>query len=466
MNKNKFEGIEKISHKELTSLAYEIIPLLQGNASDSLLHALLYAIDKGNNHYDSLKNYFNIFFCEKLPHVKLSKSHIEEYLEIGKKNSLIQEKDTKFVLTDKGNEVLFKAQKVIFTQKHFVKLFFSERVILLISLICLILMSSMKIYIGLNTGSEALFNDGIENFTDIIKIFIISLSIKYSKDKLGSIVIIIMMLITGISLIISSIISLIKNEIITPTYWAFVLVFFSIIINFILMFFKNIVGKSTGNFSLMSDAKDNINNIRLSAGVFVGLIFAIFGIYFIDALIGIFISALIIYDGIETLLEVIKSGDDIEIDTFKLRVDEGFEFKIAHWLLLTIKNEELSKDMLNSRFIQAVEKSYQIYDIWTTFGLYNIEKYGIYKILNLMEKRGLIIEENNKILLTNKGIQQYEKAKVSEKRKINRQRKRYEKWKRPTKKKQYFSGFIIFIILVLILFVIIFIGPILYDILI
>ena len=168
-------------------------------------------------------------------------------------------------------------------------------------------MSSTKIIIGINNGSDALFNEGIENLTDIIKIGIIFLSIRFRKDKLGAILIIILMLTTGINLLFTSIFSIVEFHIISPNYISFIILFISIIFNLMLLFLKSFVGKLKTNFALLSDAKDNKNNIRLSFGVAIGLIFALFGIYIVDSLIGILIAVLIIVDGINTLTELIKS---------------------------------------------------------------------------------------------------------------------------------------------------------------
>jgi len=324
-------------------------------------------------------------------------------------------------------------------------------------------MSSLKILVGINSGSDALFNEGIENLTDIIKIFIITLSMKYDKDKLGSIMIIILMLFTGLNLIISSLFSLINGELITPSYWIFILMFISILFNMALLFLKNLVGKAEGNFSLLSDAKDNMNNIILSVGVIVGLFFAIFEIYFIDALIGFFISCLIIYDGVDTLIELIKSGDEIEIDTFKLRIDEAFEFKIAFWLLMTIQDEHLSKEELNKKFIEAITKGREILEYWATFGLYDIEKFGIYKILNLMEKRKLFIEKNGKTELTNKGLERYNRSKEQMERRIKLAERKYLKKKPSSMKSTGFWWIIGISSLIVLVLLIIFVGPIVYE---
>jgi len=463
MSIEKFEDIKKVSHKGITQLSYELTPIFQNDPCRAPLYALMVVIYKGINTKKKIYDYFKYFYVNEFSYVKLTQSIVNELIFRGIDKGLIEKKEDKFYLTTKGNKILIKAKKVVLVTTGAIRIFFSEKVVLLFSLACLVFLSSFKIFVGLNTGSDALLSEGVENFTDIIKIIIISLSIKFKRDKLGAIIIIILMLATGLNLVISSIISLIENSLIRPNYFAFVLMLISIMINLMLLILKNFVGKLTGNFSLLSDAKDNINNIRLSAGVIIGLTFAIFNIYLVDSIIGILIASLIIYDGIETLMELVKSGDDIEIDTFKLRLDEAFEFKIADWLLMTIHEEGLDKEELNQKFIEAIEKAYEIYDVWAIFGLYNIKKYGIYKVLNLMEKRKLFNEKNGKSFLTDKGKKQYNRAISQEQKRVSREMKKYKNWKPTTKIIKYLWGVLGVSMLIVIIFLLIFIGPILYD---
>jgi len=458
----KFKELRK-SHKGITKLSYEVTQILESDPNRSPLYALMYAIEKGENTREKLYSYFKYFYVNEFAYIRLTQPELDHLLLKGIKKDLIQKDNNIFSLTEKGNEVLFKSKEVNKITNKAIKFFFSEKVVLIFSLICLIFMSSLKIITGLNSGSDALFNEGIENFTDIIKIFIIILSIKFKKDRLGAIVIILLMLITGINLIISSIYSLIEANIVTPSYFSFILMFSSILINLMLLVLKNFVGKLQANFALLSDAKDNVNNIRLSLGVIVGLTFALFGIYLIDSIIGIFIACLLIIDGVETLIELIKSGDDIDIDSFKLSLDKAFEFKIAHWILLVIQEENLSQAQLNNKFIEAIEKGYNIFGVWAIFGLANIEKFNVQKILSLMKKRGLFSEQNNKTYLTDKGKEQYHNAISQEIIRVSRDKKKYRDWKPPSTKIKVLWGLFGVLIPIILVLLIIFVGPIIYE---
>ncbi len=458
----KFKEIRK-SHKGITKLSYEVTQILGNDPNRSPLYALLYAIKKEENTKEKIYGYFKYFYVNEFANIRLKQPELDNLLLEGINKTLIQKKNNTYSLTEEGNDVLTKCKKVNLITNKALSFFFSEKIVLIFSLVCLIFMSSFKIIVGLNAGSDALFNEGIENFTDIIKIFIITLSIKLGKDRLGAIAIIILMLITGINLIISSVFSFFQTHTITPSYFSFILMFISILLNLMLLVLKNFVGKLQANFALLSDAKDNVNNIRLSLGVIVGLIFALFGIYWIDSIFGIVIASLIILDGVETLLALIRSGDDIDIDSFKLSLDKAFEFKIAHWILVVIQEENLSEQQLNENFMEAIEKGYEIFGVWAIFGLSNIEKFNIHKILSLMKNKGLIIIQDDICYLTDKGKKQYYNALSQEIDRVSRNKKKFKNWRPPSRfSKVVWLLFGIFVPILLTL-LIIYVGPNIYN---
>jgi len=372
------------------------------------------AIYKGEKTRENLYNHFKSLYCAHMSYLKLTPDMLDGIIQTSINDGLIEDEQGGFSLTEKGKNLLEKANNLIMSHIREVKILLNEKTILFLSFLCLVFLSLLKLLLGLSSGSEALFSEGMENFTDIIKIFIIYLSMKFQKDRLGSIIIMIFMLLTGISLMITSIHSLINNEIIKPDLFTFIVISISIGLNYFLMHYKKIVGKLSVNFSLLTDAKDNINNMRLSIGVLIGLFFTLGGIYFIDSAIGIIISAIILYDGLITLRELIISGEDIKIDAFKLKIDEKFNNWISYWILKTIHDQPLSKENLNDKFIQALDKGYKYYDVFAIIEFYDIQKTGIQKILDEMEREGLFIQKDNKIFLTNKGITQYYKARAIE----------------------------------------------------
>ncbi len=464
MENSEFNVWKRKSHKEISELSIEVSHVLKEDPIRSPLYALMFAIDKGNTDLESIYSYFKYFYVNEFSFLTLEPRIIDRLIKKGINAELIETKENNYYLTEKGSRILEKARKVITTTNEAMYFFFSEKVVLIFSFFCLLFLSVLKIIMGLLDGSDALLNDGIENLTDIIKIVVILLSLKFNKDKVGALLIISLMLITGVNLMILSIISLFEAHVITPSYFAFVLMIVSMLINYILRFLKHLVGKINGNLSLLSDAKDNANNVKISFGVMIGLIFALFEIYFVDALVGILIAFLIIYDGVETLIALIKSGEDINIDSFKLRLDEAFEFRLADWILKIINQESVSEEQINERFKIAINKGNEIFGVWATFGLYDYEKLSIHSIIKLMKKRGIIDEKSNTLrLIGMRGMRQYNRSILRERKMIAIEREKFNNWKPPSRKTKLVWTFFGILFLIGLILITIFIGPLIYN---
>jgi len=123
----------------------------------------------------------------------------------------------------------------------------------------------------------------------------------------------------------------------------------------------------------------------------------------------------------------------------------------------------LAEQQLNENFMEAIEKGHEIFGVWAIFGLSNIEKFNIQKILNLMKKKGMFFVQDDKLYLTDKGKQQYHNALSQEINRVSKDKRKYKDWKPPSRlSKVVWSLFGILVPIILIL-LIIFVGPIIYD---
>ncbi|NHI94923.1 MAG: hypothetical protein EAX96_20710 [Candidatus Lokiarchaeota archaeon] len=399
------EEEEKLGFRDVSSFRKEVEEVFKDEVNHSPLYAMLHAIMKGYNTKKKLYEYFNTFYSTDMIYLKIRPITVDEVIQVGINENVIEKlEDNIYVLTPHGEDILDKATKILKVHIKFVEKIFNEGFVLLFSFICLIFLTSMKMIIGFFINSEGIFFEGIENLTDIFKIIIIIFSIKHAKDKIGSILIIGLMIITGGSLLITSIVGLFQISPIEVNVFVFIIIIISIILNFALASLKTIIGKTNGNFSLLSDAKDSENNIKISLGVLVGIIFSIFRVYFVDSLIAILIALIIIVDGVQTLREFLKSGEEVEIDTLHLRMEEQLDNKITAWIVITIQSEALTLQEINQKFIKSIERGYEIFRIFAMFGFNNVQKNGIKRILDLLIKRQVIYLEDDLLYLTNKGI--------------------------------------------------------------
>lgn len=165
----KFKELRK-THKGITKLSYEVIQILEDDPNGSPLYALMYAIEKGENTQERIYNYFKYFYVNEFAYIRLKQTELDDLLLKGIHKELIQKENNTYSLTEKGNEVLAKSKKVNLVTNKAIAFFFSEKVVLIFSLVCLIFMSSLKIIVGLNSGSDAFicfpelcFNESFKN---------------------------------------------------------------------------------------------------------------------------------------------------------------------------------------------------------------------------------------------------------------------------------------------------------------
>ena len=412
------------SKKELkrgpTSKGYQLMTKYYESHNHDPHHTFLYGflclIYDGVNTIENLKAKMRLFFISSTRHVVIGDEDVEEYVQKAKRNKLIEiNQDNVITLTDEGiNLVEFSYFWNLHTS-YWMRLFFSKTMVMLTTAVFLIIISLSKILIGLDLGSQGMITEGFENLTDLVKIGIIAiLGMKLKRDKLASIIIILLMLFTGGSLIWASIESLLNPNEITPTIQAYIIGFVSILGNAGLMFLKGIVGRISGNLSFLSDSKDSELNVKLSTGVLIGLTFAIFKYSFVDAIVGIIISILIFKEGFEVLYELTKKEEDFDITAIKVVADNVYDNRLTGYLLGSIRRESITRLELINNFNEGLTLGRQYYEGFADFFYSELGPEIAEKHLNKLLEGRLLEVLDGKLVLTSNGLKTFYKAKVKE----------------------------------------------------
>ncbi len=306
-------------------------------------------------------------------------------------------------------------------QGTYMKWFYSARVVLALSAVFLVFLSFTKLYVGSIVGSSAMTFEGIENLTDLVKVGIVGLSVRYQRDRLGAIVIVGLMLFTGVTLAIDGALGLLANEPINVNFYAFLISFLSIGMNVWLMLHKTVVGKMTNNLAFLSDAKDNGAHIKLTVGVLVGLMFSIFHFYFVDSLIALLVAGIILWDGGLTAKELFSSGEEVSIDSIRLGSNTHFDSKIIDWVLTQLIEGPATLDDLNQKFLKGVALGNRYFGFHASFGVHELRRQGIVQHIKQALRSNLIAEVENVHHITDEGLARYYRAKASEYKLISKQ---------------------------------------------
>ncbi|MBD3196139.1 MAG: cation diffusion facilitator family transporter [Candidatus Lokiarchaeota archaeon] len=414
-DKNNIKNRRKSKYQDY-KLMKESFPYLKGEPHGNFLYAMLCFIYDGYTNIQRLKEKMKTLFISTTKQLVIEEEDIEEYIQLAKREELVIQKDKNLIeLTKKGKKLTEVSYANNLTSSHYLKYFFSERTVMIASTVILIVLSFLKILIGFQLGSQAMLTEGIENLTDLVKIaIIVIIAFKLKKERMASGIIILLMFFTGGTLIWSGIESLLYPNVIIPTVQAFIISILSMILNIGMLFLKGMVGRISGNLALLSDSKDSQLNAMISGGVIIGLIFAIFKFFFVDALVGIVIALFIFKEGIEILREITRSEEEFDISEVQVYGDHIYDNRLTAYILGSIRREELSEEKLIQRFEEGLKFGRQYYKGFADFFYDKLDGATARKHLNKLINDGYIKYMGKSLVFTQKGLKAFYKAKTRE----------------------------------------------------
>ena len=160
--------------------------------------------------------------------------------------------------------------------------------------------------------SQGLIADALNSFSDVFSSIVTFVGGKISEkpadddhefghgkaEFVASFLIGIFMVIVSFETMYSGFMAIINKETFKFSYFLIIVPCITIITKFILFMYCKKKAKKYNSLLILSNAKDHRNDIVLSFGVLIGIIFSNLGYTFVDGLVGIVISGVIIVTGI------------------------------------------------------------------------------------------------------------------------------------------------------------------------
>lgn len=220
----------------------------------------------------------------------------------------------------------------------------------------------LKLGSGLVSGSVGLIADGTDATMDTVEAILVWLGIKYHRENLSTFLVVFGLFIAAVSVLFDSITHLLATlagnaEPMTLPYLVIAVEGIAILAAVFLFYYQRFVGKVTNSLTLISQSVDSKNHIFIGTSVIIGAIFAIFGIYFVDALIGLIVGANIFKDAVGLLREAISAQKGEEEDysqEYKLPLEKCWEenqlVAFRNWILYTLwaKESKTRPDIIRS----------------------------------------------------------------------------------------------------------------------
>ena len=175
----------------------------------------------------------------------------------------------------------------------------------------------MKFLGGIFFKSQALIADAVNSFGDIFSSTVTVIGAKIASkpedeehefghgkaEYVASFLIGIFMITASIVTLYNSLMSALKNQSFKPTTLLVCIPIITIAVKGILYAYTKYVANKKKDLLIFANVVDHRNDMFLSFGVLVGIIFGYYGYYFVDGMLGAIISIMIIITGTKILME-------------------------------------------------------------------------------------------------------------------------------------------------------------------
>ena len=260
-----------------------------------------------------------------------------------------------------------------------------------------ILLMIIKGIVALLTGSQAMIADAFNSAGDIFSSLMTYIGNKISSkprdddhnlghgkaEYIYSMLISISMILMALFILKDSFMSLINGKTYDFSIWLIVVCVITIIIKFCLYMYTSKVYKKYNNLLVKTNSRDHFNDMIITSVNLVACILSIYGVYFLDGVVGIIISLWIIYTSIK-----------LYIESYNVLMDKSISVETRNEVYEIIDRHKEIKKVIHFNSTPVGYK-YQI-----SFTIYvdgNMSTFNSHDIANKLEKE--IIKEIDEIYL-------------------------------------------------------------------
>lgn len=180
-----------------------------------------------------------------------------------------------------------------------------------------IMLFVIKILIALASKSQALFADSVNSATDILSSIMTLIGGKISSEPsdaehnyghgkaeyIFSLLISIVMAYLAIKIAYDGTFSLIKGAEFTFSYLLVAVCIITIITKLLMYLYVHKIGVKMDNILILANSQDHINDVWTTTSVLIGIVFALFNIYWVDGVVAIMIATKILFEAIKIFME-------------------------------------------------------------------------------------------------------------------------------------------------------------------
>ncbi|MBN2154701.1 MAG: cation transporter [Candidatus Lokiarchaeota archaeon] len=393
----------------------EKVTLVMKSVSGNMWEVLIDLLEKPKTYQEIVDSntrivarfeYFSEYKPEKAQRMQIKKQNMNDKLQqdlallIG--FEVLEYNGDTYSLTLKGKEIAEHGKQLV---PKFVEKIFSTKLVSTLTLILHIILTVVKLSFGFLFGSAGLIADGVDNGVDTGSSMLIWLGVKYKKEKLISLIIIILMY-ASIGLIgYESVQKFLNPEPIDMWVLNLSITLVCGILMLILSGYQYLTGQFHKNFPILCQSVDSQNHfytsLLVSAGIVLSRIAQITGLTWLnygDGFASVIVGILILKSAIELTIEFRKEQEDKDsaVSHYVKRSMEKLKQRIIFgWLHRELEKNPLTKEQMEQSFLEEFDKNaskvLNIFPLgFQPKGLAELEYY-----LDYFQKKHMITKLNN-----------------------------------------------------------------------
>lgn len=253
--------------------------------------------------------------------------------------------------------------------------------------------------IGLLTKSQSMIADSVNSASDIIASLMTFIGNKISSEPkdndhnfghgkaeyIFSLFISLTMILVSLKLFIDSITSLIKREHFEFSWFLIIVCIITIITKFCLYLYTKKMFKKYDNILLKSNYQDHRNDCVVTTFTLISIIGGLYGIFWIDGVVGIGISLWILITGIK-----------IFIESYNVLMDVSLDEETKETIMKLVKEHDAIKNCYN---LYSTPIGYKYFVIFTIAVDGDMSTYESHKLANHLEKDVEALEKIDKAVV-------------------------------------------------------------------
>ncbi|MBU2548852.1 MAG: cation transporter [Proteobacteria bacterium] len=291
---------------------------------------------------------------------RLGKAHLELEAHLSRAIELevLEEREGLYHLTAGGREMAEYMERVI---PVFMKWAYSPETVTSLTIWVHVVLSVVKLGVGVLSRSAGLISDGIDNAVDTVSSLLVWLGIKYDRVRLASVFMTVAMFGSVGAVALAAADKFIHPEPVREGALAIGVSLACGLVMLGLSSYQYVVGRRASNLAVMCQAVDSRNHFLTSLLVGTGIAFSFLDqlwhtvwLYYADAAASVVIGLLILRSAVELFQELFRPADEeADVSHFmKKAMERRQEAILFDWLKGQLHSRSMTTEELESRFAE------------------------------------------------------------------------------------------------------------------